>query len=130
MEVSPSVIWRNKPYRYRLEVRACPKCGRAFREEVQVCPKCNVRTERKRLPLRGKLLSWTKVCQVPEGYEDFAPLYFGLIELEDGSRIVARLTDVLEEPKVGMEVEGVLRRIYVDGQTGLIEYAICFRPSF
>ena len=130
MEVSPAVIWRNKPYRYRLEVRACPKCGKVFREEVEVCPKCGVKTERARLPGRGKLLSWTKVCQVPEGFEDYSPLYFGLVELEDGTRIVARLTDVLDEPKEGMEVEAVLRRIRADGSTGLIEYAICFRPAF
>ncbi|NPA84793.1 MAG: Zn-ribbon domain-containing OB-fold protein [Crenarchaeota archaeon] len=130
MEVSPSVVWRNKPYRYRLEVRRCPKCGRAFREEVEVCPKCNERTERVRMAGRGKLLSWAKVCQVPEGFEDFSPLYFGLVELEDGSRIIARLTDVLEEPKIGMEMEAVLRKVRADGSTGLIEYAIFFRPAF
>ena len=130
MESSPAVIWRNKPYRYRLEVRKCPKCGRIFREEVTVCPKCDVKTERLDLPPRGRLLSWTKVCQVPEGLEDYSPIYFGLIELEDGNRIVAKLVDVLEEPKEGMEVEAVLRRVKVDGQTGLIEYAVCFRPAF
>ena len=130
MEVSPAVIWRNKGYRYRLEVRLCPKCKRAFREEVEVCPKCGEKTVKMRLPGRGKLLSWTKVCQVPEGLEDSAPLYFGLIELEDSSRIIARLTDVFEEPKEGMEVEAVLRKVRADGTTGLIEYAIFFRPVF
>ena len=129
MEISPAHIWRNKHYRYRFEVNVCPKCGRAFRENVERCPKCGERTTRVRLPLNGKLLSWTKIVQAPDGYEDFAPIYVGLVELEDGNRVIAKLVDVLEEPKEGQEVEAVLRRIRVDGQSGLIEYALCFRPS-
>ena len=127
MEVSPSIVWRNKGYRYRLEAWRCPKCRRIFREKIETCPKCGVKTVKERLPWRGKLLAWTKVCQVPEGFEDHAPLYFGLIELENGERVVARLTDVLEEPKAGAEVQAVLRRIRVDGEAGLIEYALAFR---
>ena len=128
MEVSPAHIWRNKPYRYRLEVNVCPKCGRAFRENVETCPRCGERTVRVKLPQNGRLLSWTRISQVPEGYEEFAPLYVGLIELEDGNKVIAKLVDVVEEPKEGQEVEAVLRRVRVDGQSGLIEYALCFRP--
>ncbi|ABU81561.1 Zn-ribbon domain-containing OB-fold protein [Ignicoccus hospitalis] len=127
MEISPAAVWREKPYRYRLEVRRCPSCKRVFREEVTHCPRCGVETVRERLPWRGKLLAWTKICQVPEGFEDQAPLYVGLVELENGERVVARLTDVMEEPKEGSEVQAVLRKVRADGETGLIEYALFFR---
>ncbi|UXD21303.1 AcaC [Ignicoccus pacificus DSM 13166] len=127
MDISPARIWREKPFSYRLEVLECPKCKRRYVGNVEECPKCGAKLERKRLPRKGRVIAWTKVVQVPEFAEDFAPLYIGLIELEDGSRVVAKLVDVVE-PSDGMEVEAVLRRVRVDGQTGLIEYALCFRP--
>ena len=128
MEISPARIWREKPYSYRLEVLECPKCGEKYVGNFKRCPRCGAELKVKRLPRKGKLISWTKIVQGPEFTEDFAPVYIGIIELEDGTRITSKLTDITSEPVDGMEVEAVLRRVRVDGQTGLIEYALCFRP--
>jgi len=127
MDISPARIWRERSYTYRLEVKECPKCGRKYVGNVEECPKCGEKLRVKRLPRRGKVIAWTRVVQYPEFAEQFAPLYLALIELEDGTRITSKLVDVVSEPREGMEVEAVLRRVRVDGQTGLIEYALVFR---
>lgn len=64
-----------------------------------------------------------------EGFREQAPIIVGVVELENGVKILAPLTDVeIEEVKVGMKLEATLRRILEDGETGLIRYGVKFRP--
>ncbi len=128
MKVSPAKVWREKAFHYRLSVLKCEKCGWSYVGNASKCPKCGSELKRFELPKRGKVISWTKLFQVPSELEEFAPIYLALIELEDGTRIVSRLVDVTGEPTDGMEVEAVLRRLRVDGLSGLIEYGLVFRP--
>jgi uncharacterized OB-fold protein len=58
-----------------------------------------------------------------------APYMVGLIDLEEGVRITAQLTDVIpEEVEIGMTLEMVIRQIYEDGPKGPILYGYKFRP--
>jgi uncharacterized OB-fold protein len=58
-----------------------------------------------------------------------SPMVIGLIEMEEGFRLLAQIVDVKpEEISNGMKVEAVLRRMIVDGETGLIYYGIKFAP--
>jgi len=53
----------------------------------------------------------------------------GLVELEDGVKILTQLTDVFpEEVYVGMPVEMVFRKVREAGAEGIIEYGYKFRP--
>ncbi|ALU11467.1 DNA-binding protein [Ignicoccus islandicus DSM 13165] len=128
MDVSPARLWREKEFAYKLSVLKCEKCGWTYVGNLEKCPKCGSPLRRVQMPKKGKVISWTKLVQVPEELEDFAPIYLALIELEDGSTVVSRLVDVIGEPTDGMEVEAVLRRLRVDGVSGLIEYGLVFRP--
>ncbi len=57
------------------------------------------------------------------------PYVLGVVELNDGTIITVQLTDV--DPSnvtIGMSLEAVFRKVCEDGDSGIIEYAIKFRP--
>lgn len=66
---------------------------------------------------------------VPAGLVGLAPYYMAIVELLDGLKITARLTDWGEKkPEIGQEVEMVTRKMR-DGsdESGIIKYGYCFR---
>jgi uncharacterized OB-fold protein len=74
-------------------------------------------------------MSYTVVRQAPVGFEENAPYIVGVVEFEDGTRLLTQLADCEpEELRIGMEVEAVVRKIAQDGQSGLIIYGYKFRP--
>ena len=77
-----------------------------------ICRKCSARRDPsgviysswEKVPLsglKGKLLTWTRVYNLPTGYDE-PYLMFGIVELENGLRASGRL--IIEEPQSGMEV--------------------------
>ncbi len=126
----PARIWRERKARYRLVGVKCKNCGAIYYPPRPVCEKCKSRElEEVELPRRGKLISYTVLHDPPVGYRDQAPLIIGIIELENGVKVFAPLTDVDEKDlKIGMEVEAVLRRINRKEEYGVIPYALKFRP--
>jgi len=122
--------WRNKSFRYRLLGWRCISCGAFHHFKPLVCKRCGSREFREvELPKTGKLLAYTIVKIPPKDFKDKAPYLIGLIELDDGTRILAQLTDFSQdELKEGARVEAVLRKIREDGESGIIEYGYKFRP--
>jgi uncharacterized OB-fold protein len=122
--------WRELPARYRLEGGLCRSCGHTMLPKGEVCPICGSKDiVTKQLPRRGKVISYSVIWNAPRGYEYYTPYIVALIELEDGTRLMSQLTDV-EPSQVteGMEVEMVLRKVRVSGESGIIAYAYKFRP--
>lgn len=122
--------WRELPARYRLEGGLCRSCGHTMLPKGEVCPICGSKDiATKQLPRRGKIISYSVIWNAPRGYEYYTPYIVALIELEDGTRLMSQLTDV-EPSQVteGMEVEMVLRKVRVSGESGIIAYAYKFRP--
>ena len=123
--------WRLKKQRYALQGEACPHCGSKIFPPRDVCPVCK---EEARTDFtfsgRGKVVAFTTVTQPPQGYEAQAPYVVALIELEEGPRLTAQLTDLgQEEPYVGMPVEMVTRKLRaVEGGRGILLYGYKFRP--
>jgi len=124
--------WREIPQRTRLEGQKCGYCGTVNYPPRARCLKCgSTSLEQYRLPEKGSLISFTIVRNPPLGFERNAPYALGLIELEDGTKITAQITDVeLDDLRIGMPVESVFRKVSEDGDAGIIRYAIKFRPSF
>ncbi len=122
--------WRDRLWRYRLVGSKCLSCGaRYYPPRNSSCIKCGGELVDVELPRRGKLLSYTVIYQAPGIYRFASPYIVGFIELEDGTRLFAMLTDVeLDEVKVGMEVEATFRKLYTYGDSGHIVYGIKFRP--
>lgn len=123
--------WRHLEEYLRLEGTKCCECGKKFFPPKKVCPSCNSREmESYRTPREGKLISWSVVSDPPAKFEEYAPYIIGLVELKDGNRIIAQITDVsAEELKMGMEVRAVVRRLYEEGEEGLIHYGYKFIPK-
>jgi uncharacterized OB-fold protein len=121
--------WREEKPRYRLLGEQCAACGARYFPRTPVCACGGTEFRPYKLPEAGKVVSWTVIRSPPEGYEKYAPYVVGLIELDDGMRLLSQLTDVApEQVKSGMRVEAVLRRVKEDGQAGLIQYGYKFRP--
>ncbi|HIP56660.1 MAG TPA: Zn-ribbon domain-containing OB-fold protein [Ignisphaera aggregans] len=130
MRISPARVWRERSSRYRLEGTKCRSCGRVFYPPKPMCPVCGSRdVVRIELPQRGRVITWTVQYTVPTGYRARAPLILAIIELENGVRVLSALTDVSpDEVSEGMEVEATLRRLWEDGEEGVIVYGIKFAP--
>ena len=71
----------------------CKKCGKLHHPRYIVCqnPDCDGR-EFEKIPLEGhcKLLTWTRVFNLPEGY--MCPwLNFGIVEFDNGVRATGQI---------------------------------------
>lgn len=128
--MSAPAVRREIPYRYRLMGTRCVRCGAVYHPPQVVCQKCGSREMADvELSWRGKLMAYTVIRRPPRGYEDYKPYIVGLVELEDGKRILTQIVDCdPEEVREGMDVEATFRRIRVDGSSGIIEYGYKFRP--
>ena len=70
--------------------------------------------------------SFIVVYNAPKGYEDNAPYVIALVKLSNGEKIISQIADA-DKIEVGMKVEPCLRKVYVNGDKGLIEYGTKFR---
>jgi len=124
--------WRLKNQRYRMRGKKCKDCGNLSFPPRIVCPKCKSRNyEPYEFAGRGTLYSYTTIYQAPDRFDQMAPYFVGLIDLEEGVRVTAQLTDVTsKELEIGMELEMVIRQIYEDGPRGPVLYGYKFRPKF
>jgi len=132
MRFSIPRFWREIPSRYRLKATRCLDCGKINYPPSNVCRYCGSRNveEYELNHEKAKLLTWTKIHIVPNGFEERKPLIIGIVEtIETKTRILVPITDVLEnELHEGMLLEPVLRRISEDSESGIIHYAIAYRP--
>ncbi len=91
----------------------CPDCGTLYYPVPMICKKCSARRDPsgvifsswEQVPLGGKckLLTWTRVYALPEGF-DVKYLLFGIVEFENGLRASGRL--LVDDPRIGMELDG------------------------
>ncbi len=129
MDVAPQ--WRLKAQRYRLVGEECPACRRKIFPPRDVCPHCAAAArEPFELSGRGAVYSYTTVYDAPAGYEAQAPYVVAVVELAEGPRVTAQLTDVDgAQVRIGLPVEMVTRVLRGNGPRGAIEYGYKFRPA-
>ena len=115
------------PY-YRLEGRRCRRCGALHFPPRRDCGSCRgTAMEPHRFSGRGTVYSFAEVAQAPQGFS--GPYMVALVELEEGVRVTAQLTDVdPDDVAIGMAVEMVTRRLQEKGPHGYIVYGYKFRP--
>lgn len=125
-------IWRRFPERYRLEGNKCNNCGEHFFPPRIICPNCRRKgdLEDHEMSQEGKIHSYTVIRSAPTGFEDQTPYVLAIIELKEGTKVTAQITDVEpEKMRIGMEVEEVLRKVSEDGEKGKINYGYKFIPK-
>jgi uncharacterized OB-fold protein len=102
----------------------CRKCGHLHYPFRMVCKECRQNSffefDLVALPKNGKLLTFTKVYNLPGEFE-VATLGLGIVELENGLRITGQLE--VDEPQIGMAVKGdvkVVRKSAYDKFYGMV----------
>ncbi|MBF0501180.1 MAG: Zn-ribbon domain-containing OB-fold protein [Candidatus Riflebacteria bacterium] len=123
--------WREIPRRYRLEAGKCKKCKVINFPSRLVCPECGGKTfETVKLSGKGKLDTFTIIRVAPEGFGDEVPYAVGIIDLKDGVRLMAQITDC--DPttlKTGDKLVAKFRKVQEDGKNGIIKYGYKFVPD-
>ena len=76
------------------------------------------------LPKAGKLLTFTRVYNLPAQYE-VATLGLGIVELENGMRMLGQLD--IDEPVIGMPVLGMVEVVREEPYDDY--YGMVFRPA-
>lgn len=129
--MSAPFYWRDKIIRYRLVASKCKSCGTIHFPPKKICKKCRSKDmEEVELPRSGKLLTFSIVRYPPEEFVEYAPYAVGVVELENGVRVLAQITDAdVEELRTGIEVEMVVRKIKDLGERDIIVYGYKFRPA-
>jgi len=75
-----------------LRARRCAECGTLAVEQRATCPSCGADGGNEvTLSGRGRLVSWTVIRVPPARYASEAPYVVGLLQLEEGLRLTARL---------------------------------------
>lgn len=124
------LVWRNYPERYNLLGNYCENCGSAYFPARPVCPKCRRkgRLAVQEMPGAGKIVSFTEVFVAPEGFENEAPYFLALIELENGAKILSQIVDSKKEKvRIGARVQKCFRKIADNDKEGAIAYGYKFR---
>ncbi len=128
---TPSRYWREIPQRYRFEANQCPKCQMKFFPPRLICPECgNQELEEARIAETGKLLTFTIIRVPPHQYVDQAPFAVGIAELDDGVKLTAQIVDCdFEDLKIGMRLKLEFRKVFQEGESGILCYGYKFVPA-
>ena len=102
----------------------CSACKNIYFPPRLVCPECGHREFNKvRLSRNCKLLTYTIIHVAPSQFTDQVPYAMGIVELEDGVRLLTQIADcALEDLKTAMDLRIEFRRITSDGEAGIIHY--------
>jgi len=72
----------------------CSACGSVHFPRADACTYCATEhPEPIELSRRGTLWAWTAVTAPPPGYQGEVPFGVGVVELPEGVRVIARLTE-------------------------------------
>ena len=128
---TPSRYWREIPQRYRLEANKCKKCDTKYFPPRQICPECKSRDmESTKIADTGRILTYTIIRIPPKQFVDQAPYAMGIVELDDGVRLTAQIVDIeFEDLKIGPRVKIEFRKIFDEGESGILCYGYKFVPE-
>ncbi len=122
--------WRRRINLYRLVGSRCRSCGRTFYPSSARCIYCGSGdVEQVRIEGEPRLLSYSIVYSTTSEGKYESPVILGLVDV-GGVKLITEITDV--DPgsvEIGMRLEPVLRKVTVHGESGLIYYAMKFRPA-
>lgn len=124
------LIWRKFGERYELAGNCCKTCGTCFFPARMVCPNCRRKgkLEPMKMPKTGKIISFTEVSSGPAGFENEAPYFIAIIELENCAKLLSQIVDSKKEKiKIGAKVEKVFRKISDIDPEGPIAYGYKFK---
>ena len=116
--------WRLRHARYRLEGSRNAQTG-----EIAFPAREGDAWHPHALSGRGTLCTYAVVHQPPAGHTGEVPYMVAIVQLAEGPRVTAQLTDCdAHDVTMGMDVEMVTRLLEDTGDDGLLVYGYKFRP--
>jgi hypothetical protein len=118
-------FWREIPNRYNIIGTRCGNCNKVYFPPRYICPSCRRvgKLEPYKLERRGKVVSYTVVYVGANGFEDQVPYLLAIVEMKDGPRLTAQITDCdPSKVKIGDEVELVFRLMGEENKDGILYY--------
>jgi uncharacterized OB-fold protein len=108
----------------------CRSCANHHFPRHDTCPYCSAEDPVPvELSSTGTLWSWTAVTAPPPGYEGEVPFGIGVVELDDGIRVITRLTE--SDPgalTLGTQMQLAVVPLHLDGEGNeVVTYA--FAPT-
>jgi uncharacterized OB-fold protein len=93
----------------------CTSCQAVFFPKQSICPRCTGKSIAEApLSRRGRLYTYTEVCQKPPDYNGSIPYLIGRVLLPEGVFVLAQLKARKEDLKIDMEMELVVESVYRD----------------
>jgi len=113
-KTSPMALWRERNRILRLHGLKCKTCGTIQYPPQRVCSNCHTRDNFEEVRLSDKRGTVSSVAMDAMSSEVDAPIVCPIVSLEGGGTFICYMTDrVVDEVKVGMEIEMSFRRIMV-----------------
>jgi uncharacterized OB-fold protein len=112
-----------------LEGAKCKDCGKVHYPIKALCF-CGSRDfESLKLSGQGKILTFTEIGAGGEAFAEMAPFCIGIVELKEGPKITAQITDAeLKDLSINQKVQATFRKFYASGEKGAIHYGLKFKP--
>ncbi len=103
----------------------CKQCGEIYFPPRADCLTCiDDKVEWVEFSGKGTLQSYTRIHAAPTGFDDMAPYTLGIVDLEEGGRLIAWLKDIpAEEIEIGMKIK-VVPRIFEEIEEIKLYYTI------
>ncbi len=121
--MNPIAQWRTRDNYYRLQGVTCTSCHKKFFPKKHLCVCGGSTFENYTFSGEGILKTFTQITVSPTVFKDAVPYCVGIVELAEGPRIIAPLTDVaLDDLSIDMPVVAVFRRYCSNGEKGIISY--------
>ncbi|MFH1127746.1 MAG: Zn-ribbon domain-containing OB-fold protein [archaeon] len=130
-KTSVAMLWRRFKNKYQLYGTYCEKCKTDYYPPREICPVCRRlgKIVEKKFSNYGEIVSYTQTHASPAGFEKSVPYTVALVKMDNGPTVVGQLIDTDEEKvKIGLRVETTFRKIYEDGEEGIIHYGLKFMP--
>ena len=97
----------------------CPNCKWSGVSQTGTCPNCRKATvQETQFSNRGKIATYTVIRYPPTGFEGQTPYVVGLIDIENGPRVMARIIGKPEDVQIGKSVS------FLGDSNGRLEFTL------
>ena len=124
MERAPASLWRKLNSSYNLVGSKCEKCGALHFPPRIICRNCGRGS--KIAPFKfsgdGEVYSFTKIHAPSEMFREEGQYTIAVVKTVEGPMVEGHVIDNGKEIDIGAKVRTVFRKMYTEGEEGLIHY--------
>ncbi len=124
METAPAGTWRRFNASYNLVGSKCENCGAIYFPPRIICKNCGRQSKMKdyKLSGNGEIYTFTTIHATTETFKTDTPYTIAVIKTDEGPLVEGHIVDNGKEVKIGARVRMVFRKMFAEGDEGLIHY--------